>query len=447
MHQLIRCEDGAALPVAMLTLVVLGGLSAVIAASAMNSSTTSNRDRNAKAALAAANAGVQSARYRMGRTPTQTQSASDAKCFTTTWVSPTGGICPPQTESLGNKASYTYRVSPALASTDGCTGLWVQAAAGNNVDQRCITATGTVNGVTRRVQERVVGYEFVWPNGILALGTMTTSGTLNMTGEVFANGNPNLNGTSVTGTLHYNQGSTVSNFTCGTGCQQIAEPSPIAPFTAPAVNGQEYADARASNNNAAITAAFGSNWNATNREVTGGGAGTSASPVIISSGTYYFCDIRLTNPAYFRLAPGAQVRFFIDSPYRTGSGCRSNKGNFVASNTMSFHNPSGDPLALRFDFYGQPGSANPNSDITFSNNVNTATNPFAGLIFAPNSNFTTTNNTVMTGSVVARRVTSSNTLTFTGNAGDVGAMRHYYPSDWHECPPVPSGPDPASGCY
>ncbi len=338
-------------------------------------------------------------------------------------------------------------MSPALAPTDGCTGLWVQAAAGSNVDQRCVTATGTVNGVTRRVQERVVGYEFVWPNGILALGTMTTSGTLTMSGEIFANGNPNLNGTSLTGTLHYNQGSTVSNFTCGAGCSQVAEPPPISPFTAPAVNDQEYADARASNNNAAITGAFGGNWDPTDYEVTGGGAGSSGSPVVIPSGTYYFCDIRLTNPAYFTLAAGAQVRFFIDSPDRAGSGCRSNKGNLIASNTMSFQNPSGDPLALRFDFYGEPGASNPSPQVTFTNNVDTTVDPFAGLIFAPNSRFTTTNNTVMSGSVVARRVTSSNDLTFTGDAGDVGAMRAYYPSSWHECPPSPSGPDPGSGCY
>lgn len=79
--------------------------------------------------------------------------------------------------------------------------------------------------------------------------------------------------------------------------------------------------------------------------------------------------------------------------------------------------------------------------------MNTTTNPFAGLISCPNSNFTNTNGTVFKGGVVARTVTSSNNLTFTGDARDVGAVRAYYPSDWHECPPTPSGPDPGSGCY
>lgn len=95
------------------------------------------------------------------------------------------------------------------------------------------------------------------------------------------------------------------------------------------------------NNNAAITGAFGGNWNAGNFEVTGGGAGSPGSPVVIPTDTYYFCDVKLNNPVYFTLAVGAQVRIFIDSPYRTGSGCRSGKGNFVASNTMFFQNPLG----------------------------------------------------------------------------------------------------------
>ena len=451
MRTVIRRERGTALPIALIVLSVIAMLSAVVALSAIQSNTGSTRDRAGKAALAAANAGLQAAVYRLSET-----GALPADCFTTQGVAPgAGGLCPGHTDSVGNGASYTYYVSPELGASGGCTGLYVQGPAGQPVQQRCITAIGTADGVTRRVQQRVVSYKASAPflvSGILSLGDAKASGTFNFSGDFESNAkidlpsSGSLNGT----TIHYGPGGSAKAPACGAGCSIVAEP---VPYTVPPDDPSVYAASAtpSGNNNAAIQWQPSDAYDPATRRVNESAqVGTAASPVVIPSGVYNFCEFKFTNKTYLALAPGAQVRIYIDSPYRSGSGCASGTGEISFSNATQINNPSQDPGALQFYVYGDPADPS-RTPVKVTNTISGAPDiPLYAQIYAPNSDFSTTNILTMVGGIVAATYTSSNTVNFTGAAGgasNAGAAVPYYPAAWHECPHSPSGADPGSGCY
>ena len=90
-------------------------------------------------------------------------------------------MCAPQTGTLGNGATFTYWVSRAMQSGDVCTGSSVNSSLGA-VEQRCITAIGTVNGVSARVQERVAAYNStpVFPTAIFGTKSVTIDNNVNI---------------------------------------------------------------------------------------------------------------------------------------------------------------------------------------------------------------------------------------------------------------------------
>ena len=111
----LRREEGVALPVAMGVLAVISGLAALVSAGAVQVNTTSGVDRDSKRALAAAEAGLRAATYRVNKL-----GPSNALCAT----DQTSATCAVQ-QSLGNGATYSYDVSPVLADAvaDRCAGL------------------------------------------------------------------------------------------------------------------------------------------------------------------------------------------------------------------------------------------------------------------------------------------------------------------------------------
>jgi hypothetical protein len=451
MRAVIRRQQGTALPIAMMVLAAVGTLSAMVALSSVQSSTSSKRDRGAKAALAAANAGVQAGIYRLTHA-----GALSANCFTTVQVPPgADGVCPGQSESLGNGASYTYYISPVLGPAGGCTGLYVQGPSGQPAIQRCVTGTGTAIGVTRRVQERVAAYRYTSPfplNGILSLGDAKATGTFNFSGDFEGNGKIELpSGGSLNGaTIHYVPGGSATAPTCGTGCTIVQEPSP---YTVPPVDPALYAASASSsgNDNAAISWQPPAAYDPATRRVNySGQVGSAGSPVVIPSGTYNFCEVKFSNKTYIALAPGAQVKIYIDSPYRSGSGCPAGTGEISFSNATQINNPSHDPGALQFFVYGDPADPK-QTPVKITNTISGEPDvPLYAQIYAPNSAFSTTNVLTMVGGIVAATYTSSNTVNFSGAQGGAsndGAAVPYYVAAWHECPHSPSGADPGSGCY
>ena len=107
-------ERGVALVVAMGSMLVISLLVFAVAGSASNVSGMSSRDAAKSRALAAAQAGMNIANYRLGKAVPR---PGDTACFTTTSAVMSGGICPwTAWEDLGNGAAMRYRISPVLAS-------------------------------------------------------------------------------------------------------------------------------------------------------------------------------------------------------------------------------------------------------------------------------------------------------------------------------------------
>ena len=468
MHALTRSmlrrlgrQDAIALPVAMIVLLVIGTLSAMLLASSMESAHVSTQSRQQKAALAIANGGLQAAVYRLSQAaPTST---SSSMCFTTSWQAPTGGspgdpasgTCPAQTEPYGTgikAGTFTYSVTPTLIQSDGCTGLWVSRGTSGAVDQRCVTATGTVGGVTARVEERLVAYKplSTFPvNGIFSLGTLTFNNTATVDGDIATNGKYAGGGTvtATNGTVTAVPPNTIpAKITCGTGCTK--NPNGTA-YTFPAPDPLPYTSTATSNNNAALCSQSG--WPAGACDASGriinasGSVGSAGSPVVFYSGVYNFCSVKFGNTTYLAVAPGAQVRILIDSP-ATGDGCPGGTGDLNFTNSVAWANPSHDASTLEIDAYGNPGG--PLSPFNITNNLNTAGDPFYGRIYAPYSVVKFTNKSSFAGAIVAGTLTVTNVFTMTGDDG--GSQQRddgtYYPSNWHQCPPAYSG-DPRNGCY
>jgi len=137
-------ERGVALPVALAVLVTVAGLATVAARAAIVSNNQSFRDNNAKRAVQGANAGLQAAVYQANLLqPSSAQcvhkavsdgALSNGALQADTW-------CQPQTEDLGDGATYSFQVSGPTVTTSS-TGL--------SVDQRKVVSFGEVNGVRRR---------------------------------------------------------------------------------------------------------------------------------------------------------------------------------------------------------------------------------------------------------------------------------------------------------
>ena len=138
-------ERGVALPVALAVLFTVAGLATVAARAAIVSNNQSFRDNNAKRAVQAANAGLQTAVYQINlMEPTATQcvhkaaadgALSNAAVQADNW-------CLAQAEDLGDGAGYSMQVSAASDETMSSTGV--------PIVQRTVVSTGTVNGVQRR---------------------------------------------------------------------------------------------------------------------------------------------------------------------------------------------------------------------------------------------------------------------------------------------------------
>src|SRR5918992_1393709 len=145
MRALFKSQDGIALPVASAMLMVIGIFVVGVFTVGLSANEASIADRSSKRALAAAEAGLQTAVYRLNM---QGQAAitNAAYCLTNTWVVPTGGLggeCPGHNEALGNRAQYTYYGTPqGAACPTTVPGLPPTA------EDRCITSIGTVDGVS-----------------------------------------------------------------------------------------------------------------------------------------------------------------------------------------------------------------------------------------------------------------------------------------------------------
>ncbi|HEV2874325.1 MAG TPA: hypothetical protein VGW14_04190, partial [Thermoleophilaceae bacterium] len=312
-----------ALPVATGMLMVVSILVVGFFGVSMRVNDTSVDSRSSKRALAAAEAGLQMAVYRLNQL-NQTASANSGSCLTTGWVpTPLGTECTGVTESLGNGAQYTYWVTQQGACANG---IALPGVATTALD-RCVTSAGTVNGVSRRIQTRVVQQPTIPDfNSVGLVGKSLVYGwnSVNLTTDVGSNAlvrfensiNVNDNDSiNVDGKIlllaggQYQQGNSVN---VEGGTQTVT-----TPFDMPVPNFEAVEDL-AVNDNENLVTDLGTAWNATTRKIN-----LSTGEKTVRPGTYHVCGVFLGNSVKLKLSHtgGARTKIFVDSPSRPGSYC------------------------------------------------------------------------------------------------------------------------------
>ena len=214
----LRNEDGVALVVAIMTLVVGLLLATAVVLAATGASFNTNRDTGVKRAFEAAQAGLQQTAYDMNtllNSSSLLPSVLQDKCIAGATVNgqtqeqladPTIYLssvinayvdCGPYTQSLGNGAFYTSWTSRTLGNSgQSCTGATIGTT--QLVTDRCIVAQGIVcppsystptcpNPVIHRVEERLAASTgkplfplqgIIAPNGVLIRNTGTVNGNI-----------------------------------------------------------------------------------------------------------------------------------------------------------------------------------------------------------------------------------------------------------------------------
>lgn len=465
-----KSQAGVALPAAMASVLVISLFVVAFYTTALHVNDRSVDDRAAKRALAAGEAGLQVALYRLNRIGTN----EPTQCLTNAWVPLSGGECPGFPETVGNESSYRYYVTPEMAQLPEaqrtCVVLPGQTLAGTD---RCITVIGTASGVQRRVQARVstltgaVSYKSV---GLMSKSLMYAGNSSEIKSDVGVNGVAHFGNSAKTfatsavdGALLRAPGSTYE--TSGSS-QEIAggQQSVATPFVFPPID-FEAAEIAAQTTNlrtvpTAWTAPSGSSYNALTKQFTVTGTAT------LAAGTYYFCRFYMDNSAKLQFSTSQPTQIYVDSPSRTGSLCAGQadpSGTFWMRNSNEFNKDGREELVEVF-VHGTSFNANrarpswctpagdpPTTDRCESDVLLNNSSGFEGMINAPDTTVELNNSGVFTGAITADKIRFNNSIKFevtaavkdSAPAASSGVQR----DSWIECSasPSPAG-DPESGC-
>jgi type II secretory pathway pseudopilin PulG len=465
----LRNEDGVALPVAIAMMVVISLLVTAFFTVALQLQDTTVNDRSQKRALAAAEAGLQTAVQRLNQI--NNPPVPSNKCLTTVAVFPDVGTgeCPPApVEQMGDGSSFTYYVTPELGTTGTCVTLPTVTPSPTD---RCVTGVGTSGDVTRRLQARVarqtgslgytqvgvVGKELVytWNSDELHsdVGSNTEVHFGNAT-KLFADPSIGVEGAvKLLDGATYTQGSSVS---VPGGIDTVT-----TPYSMPQVDFEAVQDVGVSNNNNVLPSSY---YDATTRRFS-----MSSGSYTMPPGTYHFCKVTLGNSVNLRFSGSALTKIYVDSPARPGSPCNhagatTEDGTFGADNSVSIGEVAGHEELLEIYLYGSMNEstrpryqwcdiltspAKPDecqSDFMLDNSVK-----FWGTVYAPNSTVQAHNSVEWYGAVGANKIRFYNSIKFyltdavknkpSGSQG--AAVRR----GWAECRAQPAtGTDPESGC-
>jgi type II secretory pathway pseudopilin PulG len=446
-------EAGFILPTAIIALLILSVLMGAAITVAAQTSSSTTRDDNDKAALAAAEAGIQVASYRL----TEFKPNEATRCITgSAEASPTSGVyCDGSPlESLGNGATFRYWTSQALAIGAACAGSTIAAVAG--VTQRCITAEGEVNGVEpgTRLQARVAasaGESLFSVKGIVGLTEVKVSGSVKIPGVVASNekiigeGSANFERgfelcppkgsfTPPAGKERKKSGVKVDGVEEDPALEKTrTEGPPECPIKASIPTTHATAESNEDSRIGNTDKLEGTTtWSEANHELTL----KSNGKVTLEGSRYYLCNFKATNNSRLIIAPTAKVEIFIDSPSDPAGKCKSGTGKFEGEGEFIVENLAKNPAALLIVMYGEGPFAIKNGST------------LEGSIYGPEAQINLNGGTKFKGGIVGNKVHIENgTGVFEWSeevAGlSTGGPVHYVREAWEQCTP---GSGPTAGC-
>jgi hypothetical protein len=416
-------------------------LSATVVAVSVQSSTSTTRDDNVKAALEAAETGVNVATYRLaliGLNPDKCVGAST----TGKPEAPVEGYCKDSTESLGNNATFTYWTTPVLSEPSKCTGAAVLTE--EAADQRCVTGEGKVNGIARRVQVRDVAASSapLFPvHGAVGLSKVTISGGAHVKSLVGTNGK-----LETSGGTKLEQGYTLgfpSGVFKGSPSEAICPPCGLrSKAEGPLVGALPTIHATATTNedsritNKEDTTTGTVKWVPANYELTVENKGSN---ITLGGSKYFFCKVLSKGGGSITVTATTKTEIFVDSFEDPGSPC-PNYGakakTFESSGGSELKNSSGDPSKLLIEMYGK---------VQF---IVSGSGEVQASVLAPEAKLELSGGSVVKGALLANEVTMSGG-SFSWDERDSSlkaenVQESYERVDWEEC--KPTGATPLAGC-
>jgi hypothetical protein len=444
----LACERGIALPTATMLLMIIFALAAAAATASVASSGQANRDSDTKRSLAGADAGVNTALYRLNKmTPSGLSCVVRGPLFLLLDPVLGTGWCPTVTsqtaggsaggENLGEGSSFSYQMSAGENKIVG----------GQYVQERKIISSGTSDGVTRRVMAKVTsltGVSLFGGNALTSLTDVSLPVGTTITGGVSSNGNIDVSTCpQIVGNAWY--GAQNKQFTInGTpgNCPLFAEKKLpqdmiLNPVQVPT-----------SNDNNRITAGTdpwilkllsGSSWDSANRVLTLKGAST----LTLTGNTYVFCklDIQNLSQLIVGLRGSTPLKIFIDSPENCPGV--SGAGTVRVSGTSMITNLNVDAKSLQIYAAGSSSTA---TSLRFES----AASNMVAVFYAPKSTILLQNANAILGAVAAQTITLQDTAHINWLDSAEITTDDLYPlfkrTSWVECTPRPTGDTPDSGC-
>jgi hypothetical protein len=435
----LASEHGIALPAALMLLMIIMLLGSVAGMSTLGALGQSGRDRGTKQAVAAVDAGIDTAIYRLNKLK-----PSALLCVV---VGATGlaiepvqsnGWCRAQTENLGNGASYSYQISAALTITLNGQGLL----------QRKVVATGTANGVTRRAMatlNSLTGVSVFSGNAVTSMTDLVLPGSTSIVGDAATNGNMSLQASSLLcGNAMVGPGKTFSTTSLAQQCPGFTDVTASQPLVLNPVN---QGNAATVNDNSRIgvqdpfVLAFLSNWSPATRVL----KLKNSSLLTLSGNTYSFCYLEVANLAQLiiaaRLPTQLPLKIYLDSPENCPGVANAGTMKLVDQGTLLNLNASSK--SFQIFAVGSPQTA---TSIEFLNNVSLVN----GVVYAPRSTLGLHNSTAIVGAVAAQTVTFDNSAKVTWDPTADLSLDNLLPlfkrASWVECTSKQPGSAPSSGC-
>jgi hypothetical protein len=440
----MRAEEGVALIVTMGALSVMLILSALAFSSSTTLSGNTNRERSAKKAFQAAEAGLEVGTYRVNNLVDVTGVATSCRFPGEAGCADSGTLADGSTWSYALTPELTPSTLLSLLPNGQCAGFPVGFTSTGqlNVAPRCLTATGTSNGVTRRQQIRLSLFKgaplFAGVPGMVGRRGIRLKNASKIHGRIGSNGLISLdNSNEIYGGIVTGPGAPtpqIGNSTVVGGV--TSRPPEEGPIVFAPV---QIGNTATVNNNAGMVLSNRATrtYDAQYREIE-----FNNGTVTFLGGDYNLCSLYANNSTNFVVPQGAQVRLFIDSPDRPGSGCRAGTGWFEARNSL---NISGADNAFQLYIWG--GNPSPTKPAFYIKNAG----ELHMAIHAPNADVIINNAARFYGAINADYVEFKNTTDFYYSSlldslgADLSTL--FQRSQWTQCRSTPTNAgDPHSGC-
>lgn len=466
-------DSGIALIAAIAILLIISLLASAAITTSLDTSSSTTKDESRKSALAAAEAGLRVASYRLTMLNPEERQCIGASANET----PTGTYCAATEEEMGNGAAFSYKTTPALAAGEKCVGLEVQSQ--EALQQRCVTATGRAGGVSVRVEARVASFTakplFPYDKiGLIGLEEIRIAGNhLDLYNGLGSNGRITVEGNNIHQTGGCELGpsgkytSSGNNFEACEPAPRQRTPaegelvlSPVKPGNSESGPCPAEAEAEPSGNcderiiegmlraeKRTYTSPYDS-FSTANGYIPEMRAALERERVLLlrgnnisltlTGGVYNFCSMIVEgNHNSITVAAGVKTEIFVGSPgCPSGTGQLNLRGNSLGS-------LSEQSTALQIYVYG-------NGPVNLEGNSEHST---AAIVYAPQAEVNIRGNSAnFKGGIAARRLHIEGNSFTDGwqsedqgvKVGKAGASDAYYRTAWGQC--TPEGTTPAEGC-